>query len=266
LTFDGDTSVDASLSPDTREYLKALVGRRRKGVSRRPSTLSSDGSNSIIGSVDGSTSIDDIFRQTDTDESGRESVASANGSNSANDAIRRVEIPLTFDAQFFGLLQGDVSTLDALQSREQKAMAEEITELSKAITRLTEPSKFAKTDMYRWRALFDIYLQAAIFFSTREQDHGSRNSAIAAQQLDWFQREVARQGILQAFKLPASRQALDRFIAINITLLQNLKFQEINQKAIGKILKSKSTQSSTLDKSYLDCSNSRIFWWSIAQG
>ena len=153
--------------------------------------------------------------------------------------LKRVEIPLSFGAKFFELLQGDLTTLDALHAGEQKTMTEEITELSKDITRLTAPSKFAKTDMYRWRALFDIYLQASVFFSTREQDHGSRSSAVATRQLEWFQSEVTRQGLVEAFKLPASRHALDRFITINITLLQNLKFQEINQKAIGKILKSK---------------------------
>jgi E3 ubiquitin-protein ligase BAH len=120
-------------------------------------------------------------------------------------------------------------------------MADEIVALSNEITLLTKPSKFSKTDMYRWRELFDIYLQAGIFFSTNELDHGSRKSATAAKQLDWFQGEVNRRGLVTAFKLPASRQALDRFVKINITLLRNLRFQEINQKAIGKILKSKYT-------------------------
>ncbi len=92
--------------------------------------------------------------------------------------------------------------------------------------------------MYRWRELIDIYLQAGIFFSTHEIDHGSRSHAAAARQLQWFQSEVARRGLLDLFKLPASRPAFNRFVAINITLLLNLKFQEINRVAIGKILKS----------------------------
>jgi E3 ubiquitin-protein ligase BAH len=84
--------------------------------------------------------------------------------------------------------------------------------------------------MYRWRELFDLYLQAGVFFSTHELDRGRRDSTAAAQQ----------RGLKNLFKLPASHQALDRFIRINITLLRNLKFQEINQKAISKILKSMS--------------------------
>ena len=263
--FEGAQPVEATLSADTRKYLKALIANRRKGVSddgsnlvndstRRPSTLSDDGSNSVNdsiqhqstlpddGSKDGSKSMSDSIR--------RESSVFDDSSTPVHDSqIRRVEIPLTFDAKFFDLLQGDLTNLDELQAGEQKAMIEQITKLSKEITRLTVPSKFAKTDMYRWRALFDIYLQACVFFSTREQDHGSRNSTVAARQLEWFQGEVTRRGLVEAFKLPASRQALDRFVSINITLLQNLKFQEINQKAIGKILKSKFSSSHQLNGS-----------------
>jgi len=93
--------------------------------------------------------------------------------------------------------------------------------------------------MYRWRELFEIYLQAGVFFSTLEIDHGRRNSAAAADRLQWFQSEVVRRGLVNLFKLPASHQALKRFVNINISLVKNLKFQEINQKAVTKILKSK---------------------------
>jgi hypothetical protein len=86
----------------------------------------------------------------------------------------------------------------------------------------------------------DIYLQAGIFFSTNELDHGSRDSTVALRQLQWFQSEVIKRKLLELCKLPASRQALDRFVSINVTLLRNLKFQEINQTAIAKIIKSKS--------------------------
>jgi E3 ubiquitin-protein ligase BAH len=94
---------------------------------------------------------------------------------------------------------------------------------------------------------FYIYLEAAVFFSTREADSGRRNSVQAARQLNWFQSEVTRKKLVDAFKLPASRHALDRFVSINITLLLNLKYQELQQKAIGKITKSKLTYHSRRD-------------------
>lgn len=154
--------------------------------------------------------------------------------------IQRIEVPLTFDAEFFKTLQSDVAVLGDLQAGEQTALADEIATLSKDIASVTKPSRFSKTDLYRWRELFDIYLQAMVFFSTHERDRGTRDSKTAAKQLDWFQNEVVRRGIVESFKLPASRQALDRFVSINITLLRNIKFQEINRTAVNKILKSKS--------------------------
>ena len=91
-----------------------------------------------------------------------------------------MDITLQFDAEFFGKLQEDVENLDALQAGEQKALTAEIASLSKDLTQLTSPSKFSKTDMYQWRDLFDIYLQAQVFFSTREKDRGISNSTTAA--------------------------------------------------------------------------------------
>ncbi len=152
--------------------------------------------------------------------------------------IQQIEVPLTFDAEFFEIIQGDVTILDTLQAEEQKAMTYEIRSLGKEVAKLTNPSKNSKSDLERWRELFDIYLQAGIFFSTNELDHGSRNSIVALKQLQWFQAEVMRRGLVKSFKNPASREAFNMFTSLNLTLLRNIKFQEINQLAISKILKS----------------------------
>ena len=251
LYFEGDEPVDATLSGNTRAYLKSvksLVENRKKGVIAQDTKLDASGELSAA-SQDASRDLNELLQRASivsddvsnpvNESHRRQPNESEDGAELTSNSFRRVEIPLSFDAKFFELLQGDLTTLDALQEGEQKALTEQITALSKEISHLSAPSKFAKTDMYQWRALFDIYLQASIFFSTRELDHGSRTSAVAVTQLQWFQSEVTRQGLHDAFKLPASRQAFARFVTINITLLQNLKFQEINQKAIGKILKSK---------------------------
>ena len=160
-------------------------------------------------------------------------------SNTAD--LRQIEIviPLTFDTEFFQLMQGDVKTLDTIQERERTDLVEEIENLSKELVQLAEPSKYKKTDMNRWRELFAMYLEAGVFFSTSENNPGYRTSAVAKRQLEWFQNEMRKRDLLSAFKLPASREALARFLKINVTLWQNLKYQEINQQAIGKILKSK---------------------------
>ena len=56
--------------------------------------------------------------------------------------VRRVEVPLNFDAEFFDILQADVATLDDLQAQEQKAMGEEIVVLSTEVTKLARKYLF----------------------------------------------------------------------------------------------------------------------------
>jgi E3 ubiquitin-protein ligase BAH len=151
-----------------------------------------------------------------------------------------VEVPLAFTAEFFEILYDDVAELDRLQTQQEAEIKGQILALSTEIRKLSRPSKtqFHKSDLYRWRELFDIYLQANVFFSTRELDHGRRTAPVAAKQLEWFQSEVNRRGLVQSFKFPESREALQRFVKINMEILLNLRFQEINKQAISKILKS----------------------------
>jgi E3 ubiquitin-protein ligase BAH len=145
---------------------------------------------------------------------------------------------LKFDAEFFGLLQGDVTNLEKLHANELRAMTDTISILSREISQVTTPGKSNKNDMETWRQLLDIYLHARIFFSTNELDAGSRSSALAARQLNWFQSEVTKLNLLRSFRQRKSGDAFVRFIDLNVTLLRNLKFQEINHLAISKILKS----------------------------
>ncbi|KAK3941152.1 SPX domain-containing protein [Diplogelasinospora grovesii] len=159
-----------------------------------------------------------------------------------------VKIPLNADAQFFDILQTDVDKLDELQSQEQKSMNSEIALLGDEIAGVAKPNakfiKFSKTDLYRWREIFEIYLAAQIFFSTTEVNSGARCSEKARKQLVWFQDEVNKRELPHKFKLESSAAAYSRFMALNATLLQNLQFQELNQTAIVKIIKKFDKQTS----------------------
>jgi uncharacterized protein YpiB (UPF0302 family) len=59
-----------------------------------------------------------------------------------------------------------------------------------------------------------------------------------------FIEKAQKLGLLSKFKKNESAAALQAFLAINTRLLQNIRFVEINQTAMTKILKS--TLSSTL--------------------
>ncbi|KAL2170386.1 hypothetical protein VTG60DRAFT_4872 [Thermothelomyces hinnuleus] len=152
-----------------------------------------------------------------------------------------VEIPLSSDARFFGLLQADLTELDTLQAKERQLMNDKISILGNEIAEVAKPrkglAKFSKSDLYRWREIFELYLAAQVFFSTSEAASGLRKSEKARQQLVWFQEEVKKRQLLQKFKIESSATAYAHFLALNATLLQNLQFQELNQTAITKIIK-----------------------------
>ncbi|KAK4099960.1 hypothetical protein N658DRAFT_428723 [Parathielavia hyrcaniae] len=152
-----------------------------------------------------------------------------------------VKIPLNSDARFFGLLQAELAELDSLQSLERQSMKDEIHALGDRIARLAKPRKgvikLSKSDLYRWRDIFELYLAAQVFFSTNEAAGGVRKSEKAQKQLVWFQDEVNKRGLPQRFKIESSAVAYNQFLALNATLLQNLQFQELNQTAVTKIIK-----------------------------
>ncbi|KAL2261691.1 hypothetical protein VTK26DRAFT_3620 [Humicola hyalothermophila] len=152
-----------------------------------------------------------------------------------------VEIPLDSDARFFGLLQSDVNGLDILQEQEREQMMAGIHALGDEISKVARPRKsviqFSKSDLYRWREIFEVYLAAEVFFSTNESAGGLRGSDKARQQLVWFQDEVNKRQLPQKFKIQSSAAAYSNFLALNAALLQNLRFQELNQTAVTKIIK-----------------------------
>ncbi|KAG5913606.1 hypothetical protein E4U60_005918 [Claviceps pazoutovae] len=159
------------------------------------------------------------------------------GGNPQHDNYEKVEVPLVFDGKFFDLLQSDVNNLDALQIEERQRMTADVVELGKEVSLVCRTSRFSKSDLSRWRYIFELYLDAEIFFGTHERDHGNRSSQMALKQLQWFQVEVERRNLAKEFKLRESHVAFVRFVNLNLSLLKNLQFQELNKLAIFKILK-----------------------------
>jgi len=151
---------------------------------------------------------------------------------------RRIEVPLQLGDEFFRLIYADLAGLDHLRRGEQETMAGDIVRLGGQVARVTKPARFSKCDMSRWREIFELYLEAQIFFSTHERDHGPRSADRAVQQFKFFEDEAMRRNIRQQFKVPGSVPAYDQFLLLNKRMLQNFRFQEINRTALTKILKS----------------------------
>jgi hypothetical protein len=217
--------VDASLAPASRAFLEHIASELPNG--RRGSSVP------VVTDV----------AETSNDSSTISHPAASSQKTSSlaeEDDVETIEVPLVFDNRFFEILQSDVNNIDALQAEEQKTMSKEIMELGKEVSRVAKPTRFSSSDLTRWRHIFELYLDAEVFFATHEQTHGARTSKDALRQLQWFQSEVEKRDLVKSFKIPESQVAFARFLKLNLSLLKNLQFQELNKLAVMKILKSTS--------------------------
>lgn len=233
-------AVDASLTQTSRDFLKKIAASLSPDH-RHPAAPTSEApleSASTIPSDGQRTPGLDVQSQSETEacsDPQHDSVANVGDSDGAYETI---EVPLVFDGEFFDILQSDVNNLDALQAEEEKKMTDEIIALGKEVAQVAKPTRFSKSDLARWRYIFELYLDAEVFFATHEQDHGARSSQVALKQLQWFQSQVDERSLTKDFKLAESKLAFARFLNLNATLLKNLQFQELNKTAVTKILKS----------------------------
>ncbi|KAL7932373.1 SPX domain-containing protein [Trichoderma chlorosporum] len=214
--------IDASLAPTTRHFFEKITS----GLHPESSENEGEGKR-----VDGP-------RAGTSDEAASATPQTlVDAKRAAHESYDIIEVPLVSDGVFFDIIQSDLSSLDALQATEKDHLKEEVKEIGKQVSQVSRPTRFSKSDLDRWRHIFELYLDAEIFFATHEQEHGARSSQKALQQLQWFQNQIQKQQLVTSFKLPESRSAFSNFLDLNLTLLKHLQFQELNMLAIAKILK-----------------------------
>jgi E3 ubiquitin-protein ligase BAH len=220
--------LDATLAPETRNYLHRLAVAER------------------LTNVRITDDVNENNQEVVEDDGGSLERSSSHGSGSSEERQgstgrprKYVEVPLLSDSEFFGVLEREVSGLAKLQEAEQKKLTAEIEELGTAVSKVTRPrDSKSRTDLSRWQRIFELYRDSNIFFATNEQDHGVHNRAKAQKQWEFFLSEVQKAELGGNFRRKENFSALEKFMAINVELLQSLRFQEINQIAMNKILKS----------------------------
>lgn len=148
-------------------------------------------------------------------------------------------MPLRSGSEFFQVLQNEILGLDALQTYERGRLTTEVNRLALTISDIVNLVANPRvSDLYAWRTIFQLYIESEIFFSTSERDGGSRDATSAEKQLELFSNELDQQQMTKKLKGKQSRVALGQFLRFNQDLLRNLRFQELNQTATVKILKS----------------------------
>lgn len=227
--------VDASLSTETRAYLQSLATRASDTSAPTaqpldthpdlmPGDLDAETTSKVLSEPKVSIGLEPRCHLLDTIE----------------DVYRKVEVPLRYDSEFFHILNVELSGLHDLQAQERSELTKAICSLGQDISKSATPSQGStKTDLYAWREIFSLYTDSKIFFSTNEQAEICRDSLTAQKQLQDFSAKLSKLRATKAFRKKESYKALESFLQINLTLLRNWKFQELNSTAMTKILKSK---------------------------
>ncbi|GAA6049162.1 hypothetical protein JCM3770_003285 [Rhodotorula araucariae] len=149
---------------------------------------------------------------------------------------REVFIPLNSDTEFLTLLASALNSLATLQLAQKRQFTEAVQLLAREVSAVSSPSR-PKTDLYIWREIFSLWVEAAIFESSRERDRGERSIEEVEKKLEWFVDQVAKRKLAKRMRHKESRVALEKFIALNVELLDLKKFQVANEEAARKILK-----------------------------
>lgn len=85
------------------------------------------------------------------------------------------------------------------------------------------PHLGGKSDLYTWREIFRLYAEAQVFESVSESTQGERSVEDVEKQLVLFKQLV--QDKKASLILPASRDALDVFLSLNVFILDVKRVQ-----------------------------------------
>lgn len=132
---------------------------------------------------------------------------------------REVVINLEYDSEFFAMLNSALSSLTELMNAEKASFMAAVKELAAIVKNTATPAK-NKRDLYAWREVFSLWVEAEIFEGEREKDRGERVVQEIERRLNWFVDQVGRRKLAKKMKSKESRRALERFVELNQELLQ----------------------------------------------
>lgn len=149
--------------------------------------------------------------------------------------IKTLVIELEQDDEFFKMLMEELQQAAMLQDVTSQKFQHDISDLETRMTKVAAPTQ--KTDMYNWRKIFSIYMDAQIFQGNAESDRTFRSVERAKKQMTWFVEQLGKSNLLNKLKSKESRYAFEQFIALNTELITMKHYQMLNETAMRKILK-----------------------------
>ncbi|KAF9553445.1 hypothetical protein CPC08DRAFT_744734 [Agrocybe pediades] len=176
--------------------------------------------------------------------------------------MQEVVIPLVHDSEFFNMLSTTLESISTHLSKMHEEFLSNLSELSRSIADSSHPASVAagfhpsssvtthagavrvrsgelKSDLYFWREIFRLYVEAEVFESMGEASRGEWSVEESEKRLQIFAQRVTSQGLgdHRKFKKKQSLQALESFLNLNLFILNVKKFSFANSEATRKILK-----------------------------
>lgn len=185
------------------------------------------------------------------------------GRRQSSGSERDFIVPLASDQAFFSLLTAALTSLSAFHAAQQAAFTASVEALCKLISQSIQPSdgsisvlptpltpspttvvthssasrsRSNTRDLYAWREIFSLWIEAEIFESSAERNRGERTIEEAEVRLKKFANEVVRRGLgdRRTIKGKKSKEAWGEFLRLNMLLLDLKRFQLANINAARK--------------------------------
>ena len=175
---------------------------------------------------------------------------------------RWVQVPLTSAKHFFDLLEPKLGELEALRQAETQNLEEEILDVGEAVENVVEPVRegfeaireVSYRDLYFWREMFRLYMEKPIFYSETHggEGRGALSFKEAKANLTEFDDQLRSTGLLAKMKTSRAKAATRQFLALNVHILKIMHFQEMNARAMTKILKKFDKQTHLEKKTFVN--------------
>lgn len=149
--------------------------------------------------------------------------------------LKTLVIELEQDDEFFKMLVEELNQAASLQDQTASKFKQDIDVLENRMAKIAAPAK--KMEMYNWRKIFSIYMDAQIFQGQAESDRTFRSVERAKKQMQWFLTQLAQSNLLKQLKTKESKTTFESFMALNTELITIKHYQLLNQTAMRKILK-----------------------------
>ncbi|KAG0169633.1 hypothetical protein DFQ30_003471 [Apophysomyces sp. BC1015] len=149
--------------------------------------------------------------------------------------MRSLVIELEHDDMFFQVLMTELEQAVSLQDATSQKFESSVHELETEMAKAAAPQQ--KSDMYTWRKIFSLYMDAQVFQGQLESDRTMRSVQKAKERMEWFLEQMERLNLASKLKSQASKGAFKHFLSLNTELITIKHYQVLNQTAMTKILK-----------------------------